>query len=97
MTNEMIAAIGALQRLQNDQFVYQAQFMDRRELINAVQSITVRQVDEIDPSIFQVDVLLLSDAANAVDARILLTEEGVTLLDRHTVGITGNELTAIPQ
>lgn len=97
LTNEMIAAVGALQRLQGDQFVYQAQFMDRRELINAVQSINVRQVDEIDPSIFQVDVLLLTDAANSVDARVLLTEEGVTLLDRHAVGITGNELTAIPQ
>jgi len=97
LTNEMIAAVGALQRLQNDQFVYQAQFIDRRELINAVQSINVRQVDETDPSIFQVDVLLLSDAANSVDARVLLTEEGVTLLDRHVAGVTGNELTAIPQ
>lgn len=97
LTNEMISAIGALQRLQNDQFVYQAEFIDRRELINAIQSINVRQVDEIDPSIFQVDVRLLSDAANAVDARILLTEEGVTLLDRHVAKITGSELTAIPQ
>jgi len=93
LTNEMIAALGALQRLQNDQFAYQAEFIDRQELINAVQSVNVRQVDEIDPGIFQVDVTLLSDAANVVDARVLLTEEGVTLLDR----AERRALEAIPQ
>jgi len=93
LTNEMIVALGALQRLQNEQFTYQAEFIDRRELINAVQSVNVRQVVEVDPGIFQVDVSLLSDAANAVDARVLLTEEGVTLLDRARGGV----LEAIPQ
>lgn len=93
LTNEMITALGALQRLQNDQFTYQAEFIDRRELINAVQSVNVRQVIEVDPGIFQVDVSLLSDAANVVYARVLLTEEGVTLLDR----AKGGELEAIPQ
>jgi len=93
LTNEMIVALGALQRLQNEQFTYQAEFIDRRELINAVQSVNVRQVVEVDPGIFQVDVSLLSDAANVVDARVLLTEEGVTLLDR----AKGGELEAIPQ
>jgi hypothetical protein len=93
LTNEMIAARGTLQRLQNDQYAYQAEFIDRQELINAVQSVNVRQVDEIDPGIFQVDVSLLSDAANVVDARVLLTEEGVTLLDR----AERKGLEAIPQ
>jgi hypothetical protein len=93
LTNEMLAALGTLQRLQNDQFAYQAEFIDRQELINAVQSVNVRQVDEIDPGIFQVDVTLLSDAANVVDARVLLTEEGVTLLDR----AERKALEAIPQ
>ena len=84
LTNEMLTAIGALQRLQNDQFSYQAEFIDSRELINAIQSVNVRQVFEIDPSIWQVDVLLQSDAANVVEMAALLTEEGVTLLDRAT-------------
>lgn len=82
LTNEMLTAMGSLQRLQNEQFSYQAEFMDSRELLNAVQSVNVRQVFEIDPSIWQVDVLLQSDAANVVEMAALLTEEGVTLLDR---------------
>lgn len=97
LTNEMLNAIGNLQRLQNDQFAYQAEAIDRRELINAIESVNVRRVDEIDPSIWQVDALVQSDAANAVDARILLTEEGVTLLDRIVSDRTGSVLRAIPQ
>ena len=83
-----------MQRLQNEQFGYQAEFIDSRELLNAVQSVNVRQVIEIDPSIWQVDVLLQSDAANVVEVVSLLTEEGVTLLDR---AAQPERLRAIPQ